>query len=309
MSNQILPFGIGAGANVIPYADYEALPARTGGFVSGVARSEQLNTVWRQSSFVASVLAQFIASRSGQDVLDDGDTIKLLTNLELAIKTYANNNLPEASTTIAGIAKLSSEINSSSEVLAATPKAVKTVSDASLKTANNLSEIKDAGTSAQNAARANIAAAALIGLATQVFSVANATANNHAVNLAQLNLTITALGLGTASKANIGTGTGQVPSMASFTSGPGWVRFPDGTIIQRGSSIAGSVSYPAGIYFSIPFTNADFKVTTAFDSASYSATDCPAFATSPIGLAGFYLMSSRVGAVTGAGAHWIAVGR
>ncbi|UIN06466.1 hypothetical protein LGL88_11995 [Yersinia ruckeri] len=47
MSNEILPFGLGAGANVIPYADYEALSARTSGFVSGVARSEQLNTVWR----------------------------------------------------------------------------------------------------------------------------------------------------------------------------------------------------------------------------------------------------------------------
>lgn len=129
MSNQILPFGISAGANVIPYADYEALPARSGGFVSGVARSEQLNTVWRQSSFVASVLAQFIASHSGQDVLDDGDTAKLQTNLELAIKTYANSNLPAASTTTPGITQLSSSINSSNETSAATPKAIKTVND------------------------------------------------------------------------------------------------------------------------------------------------------------------------------------
>ncbi|MGE4669265.1 phage tail protein [Yersinia enterocolitica] len=148
MANEILPFGIGAGANVIPYADYEVLPARSGGFVSGVARSEQLNTVWRQSSFVASVLAQFIASRSGQDVLDDGDTAKLKTNLELAIKTYANSNLPLASTMIAGVVKLSSDTNSSSEALAATPKAVKAVSDAALKTGNNLSEITTAGAAA-----------------------------------------------------------------------------------------------------------------------------------------------------------------
>lgn len=156
MANEILPFGIGAGANVISYTDYEALPARSGGFVSGVARSEQLNTVWRQSSFVASVLAQFIASRSGQDVLDDGDTTKLLANLELAIKTYANSNLPAASTTVAGIAKLSSETNSSSELLAATPKAIKTISDATLKTANNLSEIKTAGAAAVAATLENL---------------------------------------------------------------------------------------------------------------------------------------------------------
>lgn len=176
-----------------------------------------------------------------------------------------------------------------------------------LKTANNLSEIKDAGTSAQNTARANIAAADLIGLATQVFSVANATANNHAVNLAQLNSTITALGLGTASKANIGTGSGQVPSMASFTSGPGWMKFPDGTIIQFGTSISGSAGYPASVNFPIPFT-ADFRVTCSYDTPT-STGDCPAFSTSKIGNTGFYLASSRQGSVTEAGAHWIAIGK
>ncbi|CNK97522.1 tail fiber protein [Yersinia aldovae] len=270
MSNQILPFGISAGANVIPYADYEALPARSGGFVSGVARSEQLNTVWRQSSFVASVLAQFIASRSGQDVLDDGDTIKLLTNLELAIKTYANNNLPAASTTVAGIAKLSSEINSSSEVLAATPKAVKAVSDASLKATNNLSEIKSAGATA----------------------VASTLAN---------------LGLKEAAKRDVGTGVNQIPDMSAFTSGPGWMKFPDGTIIQFGTNIAGSAGYPTSVNFPVPFT-ADFRVTCSFDSPTNTA-DCPAFSTSKIGNVGFYLASSRQGSVTGAGAHWIAIGK
>ncbi|CNE11875.1 phage tail protein [Yersinia kristensenii] len=154
--NEILPFGIGANANVLTPAKYEALAARIGGFSSGVAASEQLNTVWRQSTFIASVLAQFIANRSNKDVLDDGGTAALLTNLELAIKTYANNNLPAASITVAGIAKLSSETNSSSEALAATPKAVKTVSDAALKSSNNLSEIKAAGTAAMAAAIDNL---------------------------------------------------------------------------------------------------------------------------------------------------------
>ncbi|CFR19435.1 phage tail protein [Yersinia kristensenii] len=154
--NEILPFGIGANANVLTPAKYEALAARIGGFSSGVAASEQLNTVWRQSTFIASVLAQFIANRSNKDVLDDGGAAALLTNLELAIKTYANSNLPAASTTVAGIAKLSSETNSSSEALAATPKAVKTVSDAALKSSNNLSEIKAAGTAAMAAAIDNL---------------------------------------------------------------------------------------------------------------------------------------------------------
>ncbi|OWF84746.1 hypothetical protein B4907_07060 [Yersinia kristensenii] len=161
--NEILPFGIGANANVLTPAKYEALAARIGGFSSGVAASEQLNTVWRQSTFIASVLAQFIANRSNKDVLDDGGTAALLTNLELAIKTYANSNLPAASITVAGIAKLSSETNSSSEALAATPKAVKTVSDAALKIANNFSEIKTAGGVAVAAALSNIGALPIIG--------------------------------------------------------------------------------------------------------------------------------------------------
>ena len=56
-----------------------------------------------------------------------------------------------------------------------------------LQPGNNLSEIATAGTAAQTAARASILAAALAGLATQVFSVAPATANAHAVPLSQVN--------------------------------------------------------------------------------------------------------------------------
>ncbi|HHG9959591.1 TPA: tail fiber protein, partial [Yersinia enterocolitica] len=156
MANEILPFGLGAESNVMTQAEYEALAARSGGFSSGVAKSEQLNKVWRQSAFVASVLAQFIANRSEQDVLDDGDTANLLTSLELAIKTYANASLPAASTSIAGIAQLSNSTTSTSETLAATPKAVKAVNDAALKIANNLSEIATAGPAAVATTLANL---------------------------------------------------------------------------------------------------------------------------------------------------------
>ncbi|EON3366097.1 phage tail protein, partial [Yersinia enterocolitica] len=148
MANEILPFGLGAESNVMTQAEYEALAARLGGFSSGVAKSEQLNKVWRQSSFVASVLADFIATQSGNDVLDNGNTATLLASLELAIKKYANSNLPIASTSQQGITQLSSLTNSSSETLAATLKAVKAVSDAGLKIAGNLAEIKAAGPAA-----------------------------------------------------------------------------------------------------------------------------------------------------------------
>ncbi|EMQ5256594.1 tail fiber protein, partial [Yersinia enterocolitica] len=105
---------------------------------------------------MASVLADFIANQSGNDVLDNGNTAVLLTNLELAIKTYIGNNLPSASLTQKGVIQLSSATNSTSETLAATPKAVRAVDIAALKIANNLSEINTAGPTAIAATLSNL---------------------------------------------------------------------------------------------------------------------------------------------------------
>ncbi|EAB6439540.1 phage tail protein [Salmonella enterica subsp. enterica serovar Mbandaka] len=117
------------------------------------------------------------------------------------------------------------------------------------------------------------------------------------------------VGLGEAAKRGVGTGENQIPDMASFTSGPGWMKFPDGTIIQFGVNIAGPIGYPKTVNFPIPFTSG-YRIATSFDSAINGATDCPAFATTPAGggLLAFYLMSSRTGGA-GAGANWIAIGK
>ncbi|MEA8863721.1 hypothetical protein ABK733_17125 [Citrobacter freundii] len=120
---------------------------------------------------------------------------------------------------------------------------------------------------------------------------------------------LTYLGLGTAATKNVGNGANQIPTMANFTSGPGWMKFPDGTIMQFGTNIAGQISFPTTINFPVPFTSG-CRIATSFDSASNIANDCPAFATSPAGtgLLAFYLMSSRTGG-NGAGANWIAIGK
>ena len=115
------------------------------------------------------------------------------------------------------------------------------------------------------------------------------------------------LGLGSAATANLGNRANQVPTMANFTSGPGWVKFPDGTIMQFGTNISGSAGYPTAVNFPIPFTD-DYRVACSFDTPT-SAEDCPAFSTRKINNYGFYLASSRQGAVKGAGANWIAIGR
>jgi hypothetical protein len=43
-----------------------------------------MNKTWRQSSIMASVLAQFIVDRTGQTAIDDGTTATLLANLKAA---------------------------------------------------------------------------------------------------------------------------------------------------------------------------------------------------------------------------------
>ncbi|WP_236209000.1 hypothetical protein [Pseudomonas tohonis] len=84
-TNQFLPFGTGAGANVLAPAAYAALAARTSGFTAGTAKSQELNSVWRQAAFGVSALAQFIAEQSGDDVLDDGNIANFKASLIKAV--------------------------------------------------------------------------------------------------------------------------------------------------------------------------------------------------------------------------------
>lgn len=81
-SNDFLPFAAAGGANVISQSTYAALAALGPGFSTGIAPSNQLNKVWRQSSIMAAVLAQFMADVSGQNSTDDGTTASLLANLQ-----------------------------------------------------------------------------------------------------------------------------------------------------------------------------------------------------------------------------------
>ncbi|WP_423242566.1 phage tail protein [Yersinia enterocolitica] len=77
-------------------------------------------------------------------------------------------DIKDASLTQKGIVQLSNATNSTSEVLAATPKAVRAVDIAALKIANNLSEIKAAGPAAVEQTLNNIGLTGIgIGLPTQ----------------------------------------------------------------------------------------------------------------------------------------------
>ncbi|WP_254215316.1 hypothetical protein [Burkholderia multivorans] len=91
--NDFLPFATGPGANVVDQATYAALSALTTGFLSGTAQSTQLNKVWRQSSIMSAVIAQFIVAQTGQAAVDDGTTAALLANFTNAVKAAATGRL------------------------------------------------------------------------------------------------------------------------------------------------------------------------------------------------------------------------
>ncbi|WP_175920398.1 hypothetical protein [Burkholderia pyrrocinia] len=110
-NNNFKPFAAAGGANVIAQADYEALAALLTGFVSGTAQSQQLNKVWRQSSIMAAVLAQFIVDLTGQDAIDDGTTATLLANLKTAVQAQSAAAIGQARNLVMSVGPASASAN------------------------------------------------------------------------------------------------------------------------------------------------------------------------------------------------------
>ncbi|EPE4189782.1 phage tail protein [Yersinia enterocolitica] len=79
------------------------------------------------------------------------------------------------------------------------------------------------------------------------------------------------LGCGTVAVKDVGTGAGQIPDMNSFTSGNGWVKYPDGTIIQRGRANSSDAGY-ALVNFPIPFITGFSLALLPVSSANPPAT-------------------------------------
>ncbi len=101
--NNFKPFATAANANVMSQADWEALPALLSGFISGPAKSAQVNKAIRQASFIAAALAQYTANKSGLDVLDDGDVAGFIAKMSTAFgKDF--QALDATLTAIAGLA-------------------------------------------------------------------------------------------------------------------------------------------------------------------------------------------------------------
>ncbi|GAB1835570.1 hypothetical protein MyNCGM121_23450 [Achromobacter xylosoxidans] len=102
-ANEILPFATAGGANVLTQAEYAADTQRTSGNVPGVARSKLVNKAARQAAFVSAMVGQYIADKSGQDVLDNGDVAALQAKFVAALAASpALTGTPTAPTPAAG---------------------------------------------------------------------------------------------------------------------------------------------------------------------------------------------------------------
>lgn len=93
-----LPVATANGASTMTQANYIASSMLTTGVGVGVADPTLANKCWRQSSIIAAVIAQYIATKTGANVIDDGTTATILSNLSqaLSLSTYA----PDTSGTV-----------------------------------------------------------------------------------------------------------------------------------------------------------------------------------------------------------------
>ncbi|MGK4478595.1 phage tail protein [Yersinia enterocolitica] len=185
----------------------------------------------------------------------------------LSIQKLVSEGIPDlkdASLNQKGIVQLSNSTNSTSQTLAATPKAVSDLGNLLLKITNNLSEIKDAGPAAvaQTLLNLGLGDAAKLGVATNV-------------------------------QMATGTSTLLLPTVAavmslfnkrSFTAAD-YIRIPDvpgGLIIQwiRGSTAGFSEGAFPAITFPIPFPTACVFVTAGTQGNNQNTSDYMAQVTS-----------------------------
>ncbi|WP_242687867.1 hypothetical protein [Photorhabdus stackebrandtii] len=80
-NNDFKAFSISNNANVVSQEKYGESPSLKVGFPLKNIMVHLLNKALRQSSTIASVVANFIATYSGNDILDDGDIVKLAAQL------------------------------------------------------------------------------------------------------------------------------------------------------------------------------------------------------------------------------------
>ncbi|NHB96591.1 tail fiber protein [Photorhabdus stackebrandtii] len=124
--NDFKAFSISDNANVVSQEKYEESEDLLTGFPPNDVPIHKLNKVLRQASTISSVVAAFIATQSGNDVLDDGNIAKLTEQLNKALEQKITTDIPSASLTQKGVVQLTNVIGNS-DTLAVTQKLVQEV--------------------------------------------------------------------------------------------------------------------------------------------------------------------------------------
>ncbi|NRN29700.1 phage tail protein [Photorhabdus heterorhabditis] len=127
-TNDFKAFSISNNANVVSQERYEIDQSLKTGFPPNNITVHLLNKVLRQSSTITSVVANFIATYSGDDLLDNGDIAKLVVQLNRALEQKIAVEVPGASLTQKGVIQLTDKIGNSN-TLAVTQKLVSDVND------------------------------------------------------------------------------------------------------------------------------------------------------------------------------------
>ncbi|HDL6699468.1 TPA: tail fiber protein [Yersinia enterocolitica] len=100
---------------------------------------------WPGSTWFNIIQSEILNVLAAADIPPDKENLSQLSEAIQYLITLGVPDLKDASLTQKGIVQLSNATNSTSEIFAATPKAVRAVDVAALKIANNLSEITTAG--------------------------------------------------------------------------------------------------------------------------------------------------------------------
>lgn len=244
----------------------------------------------------------------------------------IEVKSYADGlirdheqsrNHPDATTTAKGFTQLNSSVTDDRETQSATPKAVKIAMDnanARLAKERNLSDLTNPALARQNlqlgdsstkntGTTANTVAA---GDDARITGAMQKSQNGG--DIPDVAKFLKNLGLKSAAQRDVGTGTNQIPDMASFAAGSGWMKFPSGIIIQYGyqtSSSSGSVI----VNFPIPFPTQCFGVTGAgTDASAANIAGCQVIDKSGFYLSAWLVAAGSVFNRTMTNISWIAVG-
>lgn len=144
-TNQLLPFASGESPNVLPFADWNSLPARLTGFQSGIASSQQFNYILAQGGSAGYVIGQLIADNTEQDATLDPES--LYTNWKSAIAKFIPANVANGS--ISGAKLIDNTVafaKIASAAIATTQEAQEGESNAKLMTPARVKEAIEAQT-------------------------------------------------------------------------------------------------------------------------------------------------------------------